>query len=76
MFKSNISPLIAEQYRITKLFVKVLPSGERVLVDPSLTVSRVYMVSILSTFAILSQAPCHSTSTSLSISAPLLDKSP
>ncbi|EIW81520.1 PTR2-domain-containing protein [Coniophora puteana RWD-64-598 SS2] len=43
MFKANISPLIAEQYRKTKLFIKVLPSGERVIVDPSLTISRIYM---------------------------------
>ena len=52
MFKSNISPLIAEQYKITKLFVRVLPSGERVIVDPSLTISRVYMVRILCNFCI------------------------
>ncbi|EIW75406.1 peptide transporter PTR2A [Coniophora puteana RWD-64-598 SS2] len=43
MFKANISPLIAEQYRRTKLFIKVLPSGERVIVDPTMTVSRIYM---------------------------------
>jgi len=42
LFKSNISPLIAEQYKRTKLFVEVR-NGERVIVDPSLTVSRVYM---------------------------------
>ncbi|KAF9269358.1 PTR2-domain-containing protein [Marasmius fiardii PR-910] len=43
MFKSNISPLIAEQYKRTKLFIRVEKSGERVIVDPSMTVSRVYM---------------------------------
>ncbi|KAF8638638.1 hypothetical protein AX17_002063, partial [Amanita inopinata Kibby_2008] len=43
LFKSNISPLVAEQYRRTKLFVKTTKSGERVIVDPVLTVSRVYM---------------------------------
>lgn len=42
MFKPNISPLIAEQYKRTKLFVEV-HNGERVIVDPTLTVSRVYM---------------------------------
>lgn len=42
-FKANISPLVAEQYTETKLRVKVLPSGERVIVDPRLTVSRIYM---------------------------------
>ncbi|KAF5347650.1 hypothetical protein D9757_013364 [Collybiopsis confluens] len=43
MFKSNISPLIAEQYRGTKLFVKTTRRGERVIVDPALTVARIYM---------------------------------
>ncbi|KAG6865299.1 hypothetical protein C0991_003684 [Blastosporella zonata] len=43
LFKSNISPLVAEQYKRTKLFVITLASGERVIVDPSLTISRVYM---------------------------------
>lgn len=43
-FKSNISPLIAEQTN-AKMRVETLKSGERVLVDPVLTVSRVYMVS-------------------------------
>lgn len=43
MFKSNISPLIAEQYSHSKLRRVVLPSGETVIVDPTLTVSRIYM---------------------------------
>jgi len=43
LFKSNISPLVAEQYRRTKLFVITTDKGERVIVDPTLTVSRVYM---------------------------------
>ncbi|EJD07177.1 PTR2-domain-containing protein [Fomitiporia mediterranea MF3/22] len=41
-FKSNISPLIAEQYT-GKLHVRTLNSGERVLVDPALTTARIYM---------------------------------
>ena len=44
LFKANISPLVAEQYKRTKLFVVVMSDGERVIVDPALTVSRVYMV--------------------------------
>lgn len=44
MFKANISPLVAEQYKRTKLFVVVTSDGERVIVDPAITVSRVYMV--------------------------------
>jgi len=43
LFKSNISPLVAEQYRRTKLFIRIEKSGERVIVDPAYTVSRVYM---------------------------------
>lgn len=46
MFKANISPLVAEQYKRTKLFVITTKSGERVIVDPSLTTLRVYMVRI------------------------------
>ncbi|KAF8635253.1 hypothetical protein AX15_000479 [Amanita polypyramis BW_CC] len=42
-FKANISPLVAEQYQRTKLFIRVERSGERVIVDPALTISRVYM---------------------------------
>lgn len=44
-FKANISPLVAEQYKKTKLFVITTNSGERVVVDPTLTTSRIYMVT-------------------------------
>ncbi|KAG6817992.1 hypothetical protein H0H93_006871 [Arthromyces matolae] len=43
LFKSNISPLVAEQYKKTRPFVITLKSGERVIVDPVLTISRMYM---------------------------------
>ena len=42
--KSNVSPLIAEQVRNTKPFVKHLSSGKRVIVDPNVTVQRIYMI--------------------------------
>lgn len=44
-FKANISPLIAEQYEMgqPRPTVETLPSGERVIIDPVLTVSRIYM---------------------------------
>ncbi|KAK2882518.1 hypothetical protein FQN49_000284 [Arthroderma sp. PD_2] len=42
-FKSNISPLIAEQYRETQMFIRTEKSGERVIVDPAATVSRIFM---------------------------------
>lgn len=42
-FKSNISPLVAEQYTGTKMRVETTSSGERIIVDPTLTASRIYM---------------------------------
>ncbi|KAF8537280.1 MFS peptide transporter [Trichophaea hybrida] len=42
-FKSNVSPLIAEQYKQVSLEVKTLETGERVVMDPTITVSRIYM---------------------------------
>jgi dipeptide/tripeptide permease len=42
--KSNVSPLIAEQIRGTEPFVKVLKNGKKVIVDPEVTVQRVYMI--------------------------------
>lgn len=45
-FKSNISPLVAEQYRRTKPFIVTTKSGERVIVDPTYTTSRIYMVRV------------------------------
>ena len=42
-FKANISPLIAEQYKRTRLFIGRTRSGERVIVDPIMTTSRIYM---------------------------------
>jgi len=42
-FKANISPLVAEQYKRNKLFIGTTGTGERVIVDPILTTSRIYM---------------------------------
>lgn len=36
--KSNVSPLIAEQYRETRMKVRTLKGGERVVVDPAVTI--------------------------------------
>ncbi|PGG98225.1 hypothetical protein AJ79_08934 [Helicocarpus griseus UAMH5409] len=41
-FKSNISPLIAEQYTEERMFIKTTKKGERVIVDPAVTISRIY----------------------------------
>lgn len=43
-FKANISPLVAEQYKRNKLFIKTTKTGERVIFDPAMTTSRIYMV--------------------------------
>ena len=42
--KSNVSPLIADQYTITKPYVKTLKSGERVIVDPPTTIQSIFMM--------------------------------
>lgn len=41
--KSNVSPLIAEQYRGTKQTIRVEKNGERVIVDPAITIQRICM---------------------------------
>lgn len=48
--KSNVSPLIAEQVRTTKPFIKRLSSGKRVIVDPEVTVQRIYMIFYMCTW--------------------------
>ncbi|KAF8504545.1 peptide transporter PTR2A [Russula emetica] len=40
---ANISPLVAEQQRNNRPFISQTKSGERVVVDPTLTISRIYM---------------------------------
>lgn len=43
-FKANISPLIAEQYRQTKPRVVLdTKTGERVIMDPNITISRIFL---------------------------------
>lgn len=41
-FKPNISPLVAEQIPRESMQIRTLKSGERVIVDPAVTTSRVY----------------------------------
>jgi POT family proton-dependent oligopeptide transporter len=43
LFKSNISPLLAEQQIETKMRIATTPKGERVLVDPAVTTSRIFL---------------------------------
>ncbi len=41
--KSNVSPLIADQIPKKKPYIKVTKKGERVIVDPNITVQNVFM---------------------------------
>jgi hypothetical protein len=45
--KSNVSPLIAEQVRSTEPFVETRRDGKRVIIDPEVTVQRIYMIYYL-----------------------------
>ncbi|PNY26124.1 Peptide transporter PTR2 [Tolypocladium capitatum] len=42
--KSNIAPLIADQYQRRVMAIKTEKSGERVIIDPAITYQRIYMV--------------------------------
>lgn len=42
-FKSNISPLIAEQYKDQKAYVRVKKNGLKEIVDPATTTARIYI---------------------------------
>lgn len=42
--KSNVAPLIADQYQRRRMAIKTLKSGERVIIDPAITMQRIYMV--------------------------------
>ncbi|RAR15159.1 peptide transporter ptr2-a [Stemphylium lycopersici] len=42
-FKSNISPLIAEQYKDQRAYVRVRKNGQREIVDPATTTARIYI---------------------------------
>ncbi|KAI5241207.1 PTR2-domain-containing protein [Aureobasidium subglaciale] len=42
-FKANISPLLAEQNPTKRMHVQTLPTGERVIVDPAITNSRIFL---------------------------------
>jgi POT family proton-dependent oligopeptide transporter len=42
--KSNIAPLIADQYQRRSMAIKTEKSGERVVIDPAITYQRIYMI--------------------------------
>ncbi|KAF8706050.1 Peptide transporter PTR2A, partial [Rhizoctonia solani] len=47
--KSNVSPLVAEQIPNSREHIRVMKNGERVIVDPNLTIQRVFMYFYLPT---------------------------
>ncbi|PTB71602.1 hypothetical protein M440DRAFT_1343772 [Trichoderma longibrachiatum ATCC 18648] len=42
--KSNIAPLIADQYQRRTMAIRTEPSGERIIIDPAITYQRIYMI--------------------------------
>ncbi|KAL4882392.1 POT family-domain-containing protein [Aspergillus karnatakaensis] len=42
--KSNVAPLIADQYKRKKMAISTIKTGERVVIDPALTIQRIYMI--------------------------------
>lgn len=43
--KSNVAPLIADQYKRRRMVVRTEEkTGERIIIDPSITIQRIYMV--------------------------------
>jgi proton-dependent oligopeptide transporter, POT family len=42
--KSNVAPLIADQYTRKHMAIKTLDTGERVIIDPAITFQRIYMI--------------------------------
>ncbi|KAF1985227.1 PTR2-domain-containing protein [Aulographum hederae CBS 113979] len=45
--KSNVAPLIADQYKRRTMAVSTTKKGERVILDPNVTIQRIYMVFYL-----------------------------
>lgn len=44
IFKPNVAPTLLDQYKHQKAYVKALPSGERVVVDPEVTIQRIMLL--------------------------------
>nr|OQO23868.1 hypothetical protein B0A51_05880 [Rachicladosporium sp. CCFEE 5018] len=43
IFKPNVAPTVFDQYQHQKSYMKILPSGEKVVVDPEVTVQRIML---------------------------------
>ncbi|OCL03552.1 putative MFS peptide transporter Ptr2 [Glonium stellatum] len=46
--KSNVAPLIADQYKRRQMVISHTPEGERVILDPAITIQGIYMIFYLS----------------------------
>jgi dipeptide/tripeptide permease len=44
VFKPNVAPTVIDQYTNQRQYVKILASGERVIVDPETTINRIMMI--------------------------------
>ncbi|ORX60330.1 PTR2-domain-containing protein [Hesseltinella vesiculosa] len=42
--KSNVSPLVAEQYKSKKPYVKTLENGKRVIITPQATIQKIFLL--------------------------------
>ncbi|PGH18913.1 hypothetical protein AJ80_04332 [Polytolypa hystricis UAMH7299] len=42
--KSNVAPLIADQYKRRTMAISTTSKGERVIIDPGVTIQRIYMI--------------------------------
>jgi POT family proton-dependent oligopeptide transporter len=42
--KSNVAPLIADQYTRHRMAIKIDKQGNRVILDPAFTIQRIYMM--------------------------------
>lgn len=57
--KANVSTLIAEQYLRTKPYLKTMKSGKKVLVDPAMTIGRIFSIFCkFQDFKIKAAKPC------------------
>jgi POT family proton-dependent oligopeptide transporter len=63
--KSNVAPLIADQYRRRQMVVSTdEKTGEKIIIDPAITIQRIYMVfyfctSLHYTNSVASSKPTH-----------------
>ncbi|PNP44997.1 hypothetical protein TGAMA5MH_03412 [Trichoderma gamsii] len=44
IFKPNVAPIVADQYKDQRQLIKTLKSGEKVIVDPETTIQRVFLI--------------------------------